>query len=74
MDQDVGLSVVMCNSVHPSSIYMGVEAGDWELSDDINGCIGGYNFSSRNEYVTKYLVHNTKPPDSLDSFMRMLHP
>ena len=33
MDQDVGLSVVMCNSEHPSSIYMGVEADDWELSD-----------------------------------------
>ena len=33
MDQDVGLSVVMCNSEHPSSIYKGVEADDWELSD-----------------------------------------
>ena len=33
MDQDVGISVVMHNSEHPSSIYMGVEADDWELSD-----------------------------------------
>ena len=44
MDQDVGLSVVMCNSEHPSSIYMGVEADDWELSDIINDRTGGYNF------------------------------
>ena len=40
-DQDVGLSVVMCNSEHPSSINMGVEADDWELSDIINGRTGG---------------------------------
>ena len=33
MDQDIGLSVVVRNSEHPSSIYMGVEAKDWELSD-----------------------------------------
>ena len=33
MDQDIGISVVMRNSEHPSSIYMGIEADDWELSD-----------------------------------------
>ena len=33
MDQDVGISVVMRNSEHPSSIYTGVVADDWELSN-----------------------------------------
>ena len=63
MDQDVGLSVFMCNSEHPDSIYMGAEPDDWELSGIKTAAQEDKTLHKEKGYIT-----------SSDLLIRTLHP